>query len=339
MKKFIFRSVLILVIFYSCYYSIYFSLPFYWANEGFSTKMEYLKKQEKNINTVFIGSSRTQMHIMPSVFDSLTQACDVKSYNLGFGSNSAEEIIHFTEKLLQGKHSKDLKYIFVEVRPVWYNPENLFTTRGKYILDKTEYSFLTNYYSKTKYTHAVSDYRKAFIEKTLGIGVIRDVFSYYFNKDKSFLLGENNDGFVNRREAISKDKLNKLLEEQGNDVEKTRKELQKRFQFATDSYNTLQSVSDEDSLYVDRLKKLVSLANDKGIELYYYPTIRFENTNVPAILNAVDKNGLFLQTSNPKLYPELYSINYSGDVSHLSLKGAGIYTTILADLFNQKACQ
>lgn len=339
MKKFIIKTLLLLVLFYSLFYLVYWSLPYYWANEGLSSKMKFWKQSKKDFNAVFIGSSRTQMHIMPSVFDSINVTCKIKSFNLGYGANSAEEILYLTENLIHSKESNHLKYIFVEVRPIWYNPDNLFTARGKYILNLKEYRFLSNYYSKTTYKYAKNDYKKALVEKLLGIGLIRDVFVYYFSTKKSFLVGVKEDGFTNRTTAIQNDKLNKLLKEEGNDIEKLKESLALRIQFASNSYENLYDVSDEDSLYVKRLEKLKKQAQEKDITLLYYPTIRFENTNLPALLHTIDANGTFNQSSNPSVYPELYELSYSGDASHLNEEGAFIYSRILAQLFNENFCQ
>ena len=317
--------------------AIQYSMPYYWGNKGWRTKMNYIYSNDLNINTVFIGSSRTQMHIIPTIFDSITNH-ETNSFNLGYGSTSAEETLHFTENLIQGEFAKNkLKNIFVEVRPIWFNPENIFTSRSKYILDYSEYSFLKNYYAKTNYSYAAADFRKAYIEKILGIGIIKEMIEYHVfeshTKKNDFLLGKEKNGFINHKQAIQKDKLNKKLREASLNYQKTAKNLIARTNFARKSYNNLADIKGQDLTYIKRLQSLKEKAKSNGIMLYYYPTIRFENTNVPAIIHAIDSNQIFIHTANPDSFNLLYDINYSGDVSHLSNSGALEYTKIIAKIF------
>lgn len=91
-------------------------------------------------------------------------------------------------------------------------------------------------------------------------------------------------------------------------------------------------------LFIKRLQDLQKSVKSKGITSIFYPSIRFENTKVPSIMNAIEETSIFIGTSNPKEYPELFNMDYSGDLSFLSTEGPEIYSKIMDKIFNNKFC-
>lgn len=338
MLKFIRNTILLSIAVFAVLQLIEYAAPYYWANKGHQVKMRHWNQSDADFNTVFIGSSRTQMHVMPSIIDSLN-GYKTRSINLGYGSTSAEEALHFTEHLIRDDRYQDISYILLEVRPIWFNPDNLFTARGKYILSFSEYQFMKAYWERTDKEFAPSDYRLAFMEKVLKIGMIRDlvVFHVYrrFSHKDDFLLGAAKDGFLNRKVAIALDEQNSLLEEAGADRALVSKILADRSEFAQHAYRNLDDVQKADELYIDRLVALREQAAANGIRLYFYPTIRFENTNVPALLHGVGGEQPFMQTANPDKYPRLYDVEWSGDGAHLNQEGARYYSELLGSILNE----
>ena len=149
-------------------------LPTYWGNEGHAVKMPYVESHEE-INTLFIGSSRTQFHIDPLVFDSVTGK--TQSFNLGYSSTRGEESMFFLEDLLAHENFlQNIDYIFLEVRPLFYDELLYKNLRGKYQLNKDRLIFLQSYFRPIN-DFATKDLSKSYVESLLGIGMVRDEWS------------------------------------------------------------------------------------------------------------------------------------------------------------------
>ena len=306
-------------------------LPSYWGNKGHAVKMPHVEST-RDINTLFVGSSRTQFHIDPIVFDSITGT--TKSFNLGYSSTRGEESMFFIEDLLSDKALlRSIDYIFLEVRPLFFDELLYKTLRGKYQLNKDRVMFLQSYFQPIN-KFATKDLSKAYVESLLGIGTLREEWCQLVVP--SLRLTENiafvgRRGFSNRKQAIENDDMNSKLVKAGEGfVDK----LAERKAFAIQCYSSDSvTISTSDSLYISRLTQLYNSLSDQGVQLYFIPTLRFENTNLPSLFNKMPNGYLFSNTSNPLLYPDLYAPEFSGDAAHLNSSGAILYSTILAELF------
>lgn len=306
-------------------------LPTYWGNEGHAVKMPYVESHEE-INPLFIGSSRTQFHIDPLVFDSVTGK--TQSFNLGYSSTRGEESMFFLEDLLAHENFlQNIDYIFLEVRPLFYDELLYKNLRGKYQLNKDRLIFLQSYFRPIN-DFATKDLSKSYIESLLGIGMVRDEWSQLafpsMRLNKSIAFFEKR-GFANRKKAIESDQINSNLVAAGIDFTD---KLDDRRDFALRCYEAdKETISASDALYVERLNALHDDLSREGVALYFIPTLRFENTPLPNLFRKLNQGDLYAETSNPKRYPEFYSPEFSGDAAHLNLQGARLYSTVLADLF------
>jgi len=306
-------------------------LPTYWGNEGHAVKMPYVESHEQ-INTLFIGSSRTQFHIDPLLFDSVTGR--TKSFNLGYSSTRGEESMFFLEDLLDQKDFlKNIDYIFLEVRPLFYDEQLYKNLRGKYQLNRDRLLFLQSYFQPIN-AFATKDLSKAYVESLLGIGMLRDGWSQLvfpgMRLNQSIAFFETR-GFANRKKAIESDRINSnLVAASINFTDK----LNDRRAFALQCYeDDMETISASDSFYVERLNALYDELSKEGITMYFIPTLRFENTSLPGLFKKLHQGDLFVETSNPSRYPDFYSPDFSGDAAHLNLQGARQYSILLAELF------
>lgn len=306
-------------------------LPDYWGNQGHAVKMPYVQSDDR-INTLFVGSSRTQFHIDPLVFDSITGK--TKSFNLGYSSTRGEESMFFLESLLDHKEFlQNIDYIFLEVRPLFYDELLYKNLRGKYQLNYERLLFLQSYFQPIN-AFATKDLSKAYVESLLGIGTIREAWiqllfpGMRLNKAIGFFERR---GFANRKKAIKSDQINSNLVAEGVDFAE---KLDDRRAFALQCYKADKAtINTSDSLYVKRLNALHDNLAKQGTTLYFIPTLRFENTPLPNLFKRLRQGDLYIETSNPLRYPDFYSPEFSGDAAHLNLQGARLYSRTLAELF------
>ena len=99
-------------------------IPYYWCNMGFSSGVEILKKNKNDFNTFFIGSSRTKMHIIPSLFDSVAgnniksfndpnKIADVISANINISLEQKQEILEIEN--IENRLNKIYGYLVSEI--------------------------------------------------------------------------------------------------------------------------------------------------------------------------------------------------------------------------------
>ena len=331
MVSFLFRLLFFLILVVGTITVPRLFLPAYWGNEGHAVKMPYVESHE-HINTLFIGSSRTQFHIDPLLFDSVTGK--TQSFNLGYSSTRGEESMFFLEGLLAQKDIlKNIDYIFLEVRPLFYDEQLYKNLRGKYQLNRDRLLFLQSYFQPIN-EFATKDLSKAYVESLLGIGMLREEWiqllfpSMRLNKCIAFFERR---GFANRQKAIESDQINSNLVAAGVDFTDN---LDDRRVFALKCYEAdTESISASDSFYVERLNALYDDLSKEGVTLYFIPTLRFENTSLPSLFKKLHQGDLYVETSNPSRYPDFYNPQFSGDAAHLNLEGARQYSILLAELF------
>tara|TARA_Y100000589_G_C27190651_1_gene644661 strand:+ start:1852 stop:2874 length:1023 start_codon:yes stop_codon:yes gene_type:complete len=332
MKKFITKCTIFSIIITTFSIWINNSVPFYWANKGVDQKIKHIKENDIKYNTLFWGSSRTQMHIYPKEFDKEMRGI-TKSFNLGYSSCRAEELIFLLEEFIDKETNlvEDLDFVFLEIRPIFYDEKTLFTSRGKYCLNKKSKNFLLNYYENSNLEYARKDINKAFIEKKLGIGVLRDKIAYLVRslfQNENNLIGEN--GFLNRKKAIVLDHINHLLSNHREDSLKILSTLQKRKHFAEACFEKQnRKLNLNEKIYLKKLNSINDKLNEKGVKLVLFPTLRFQNSNIIALIKKANAVKI-IDISNPSIHPEYYDYQLSGDASHLNIKGARMYSQDLA---------
>jgi hypothetical protein len=82
-------------------------------------KLEHFRQHAQEYDTLFLGTSRINHHILPSVFDPLTAACGLrtKSFNLGVDSMRPPETDYLIDQVLAAR-PKNLRWIFIENNPI-----------------------------------------------------------------------------------------------------------------------------------------------------------------------------------------------------------------------------
>lgn len=317
--------------------------PFYYANPGFVTKMEYLKNNHQQYNTLVIGSSRTYRQVVPAVFDSLNQK-QTATFNLAMSGALALEAFAFLDDLLETMIVDNKRFILVELQP--FNPipdENLHAARTKYFLDYRWYRFAVDYFIERKdlsYNEKekiIKDYTISYIERILKIGLLKGMMNamVYKKLDKS-VLGKNNDGYYAYSDQIISEKIkgNKykrdlLIQKYENfledrtildDVHQTTKEVYEKRDFYPVS-----------KAYLQQVNYVFEKAKKKNIHLIFFlpPRLGSVYRNLLPIFQQIPENHR-LDMANPFHYPEFYDIAYSFDRGHLNDAGAIVFSQKLA---------
>ena len=85
----------------------------FYETDRLVAKLEYMKSNKNNIDTVFIGSSMTERGVIPEVFDEQT---GLQSFNLGSAGVRSFRALQIVDELIAAD-SNTLKYVFLEIQP------------------------------------------------------------------------------------------------------------------------------------------------------------------------------------------------------------------------------
>ena len=141
------------------------------------TKFQMFNKHPGIVDIVFIGSSRTNRHIYPSIIDSVLSSClgrEYVSYNLGLTDMNFHRNVYMARQVIRSKNPP--RYIFVEITAKQHEKDiNLGTSQGSFYVDNTT---LRNVYSLTGEDESISDYehdlrqnyRQAWMRRIIHLG-------------------------------------------------------------------------------------------------------------------------------------------------------------------------
>ena len=306
-------------------------LPYHWGNEEFSKKIQYLNQSGRVPQIVFLGSSVTHRHIIPSEFD---QFNNTLSYNLAVDGNMPPQSFHLLEHLLEQEDTPE--FIFVELNSFDNMLNGHFqTTRNKYYFNFRwlfiSYNYLLNANITWRHKLGISyRYTVSFLEHLFKVGMRKDILD--FREREGLYLDEfsvNEDGYASFPSAKTSNK--KKLKELPIQLEETFNRFTKVYR----DTNKLKSITYNKTLK-QLLEKYIKKANDKNIHLIYilnpipYTFDSIEEM-VALFYSLPIKNRIDL--ANPNKNQELFLIQYRWDIGHFNYDGAIIYTKILSQRF------
>lgn len=321
-------------------------LPYAWADNVLSKKMEGYAKPKDNYNALFVGASLTYRQVDPNIVDSIAhmQGVEFHSYNMAVDAQNFIKIIDNFEfsKQIENPH---LEYVFIELSSSMeiYFP-SLHTVKSFYWVEMEQViqafkmikEYPVNLLNKALYGFA---YSASWIENKLSFGAFPKALEFYFAKKKKedFYTGKLHNGFypytLNPRNLLMGTKIEeqvifeerKILMENPDTIMANIKS-KTLFEYERGGGKKLLQSQ------LDICLNIIEKNKEKGIEtVFILPPRGRGNYNILLpIFNKLPNNNK-IDLGNPLLYPEFYTVENSFNFFHLNEQGAAIYSRVLGE--------
>jgi hypothetical protein len=276
---------------------------FYFYEDEFEHRRNAFAAQ--NFDTVFVGSSRTYLGIIPAYFDDLTHGRS-KTYNLGVHAAVPPQTFDWCEEIIENKTS--LKNIFVELSggidqvPFYEDPLKRFSL--------AEYGRIWHLLDLAK----LSDYHDH-----RALGLFKPQFSSgHFDYNLPYAAD-----FSGRELSAKKVSNPKVLE------------FTRRLNWQIENENFSDFPVNE--YYWKRVCRLIKLAEAKQIRIQFFVPPRLftesELAMIAPIYQKLNEKYKFRASHHDE---SLYRDDTSSDDFHLNYNGAKRFTEILAEEFNKR---
>lgn len=319
MKKYLTKIALYISAYIVLMFVVRSLLPYYLGNEQFLRKMHYYDKASKNVNTVFIGNSLINRHVIPSVFDKHTDA-KTYSYNIATDATNMMERSYLVEHFLR-EYEVDKVFLLVN-HSLDIRERNLHTLRLVYYHDwrrlRLSLKYADNNVQQIKY-HLMS-----FMENQFSMFRLRALTNYRQTikntspdmiRTRGFAAMDNED-HKRRPQSPSYAKRNK---------EKSLKDLKKAQRIKNyDNYE----LTTKDLTIIEECNRLKKLMEAKGTKLYFVFL-----PNSPGYYTYNLDNSVYLGDGDE--FPEFFEFENRFNRGHLNKEGAKIFSTRLAQAFNE----
>ena len=301
-------------------------------------KLTYFADHSGEYDAVFVGSSRIENHIMPSLFDRLvsTDGRPMKSFNAGVASLRTPEDGWVLDHILARK-SPRLRWVFLEIdffktelqedqkgtlRGVyWHDWPRFLQLCRRHLVMRDGFNLRDQIADFFERLHDFLDHLSAFGQycTQLGRGALLFDRWRHANGPEPMdwkKLGENGDGWRPTRHTEPQDgksaaRLAGLIGERTGTVPKPKK-----------ADRVSQAVLGEEIAKIIRAGAVPVLVIPPRTRVSYF-TPSAENARRVAVINLCD----------PVKYPELYEARNRIDTSHLNAAGAEVFTRIVAARF------
>ena len=337
-------SVLITVSIYTCFKRDFYAN--YEVNE-IVIKQDVFAKSPAKINTIFLGGSQVYRQIIPSVFDSLTNNT---SYNLGYPGLFFPRSYEALDEALKTKRAADIKNIFIELAP----PDRM---TFNYNNNPYVYSFDFKTYEQTISSCTSPNLDKK--EKALTFGFWNVLLFYKYSgfavsKYVNLLLHTNpvaqpdtltetryrkivanNEGFVDLN--TQKKQLNMGSKKIG-ELNAFKEEGLAIMKAMTARYPSTKPKPEKVNMFAQYIMDYATHLQQEGKNVYFIVGPReltFVKYGLAQKRILVQHGFKVFDLSDPKLYPQFYSYDYSFDLLHLNYEGAVLYTQTLANLLKE----
>ncbi|MEM1327518.1 MAG: hypothetical protein AAGI23_16275 [Bacteroidota bacterium] len=297
---------------------------------GVRAKKEVFAAHKEEYNTVFIGSSRTYNQIDPSIFDGII---GTQSFNLAYSAVQPFRIFDYVAAVAEMK--PDLAYVFVELSPLSRLYDGFKESQHLHALDEERYQTALDVFGKNNlplrlHAESVKDYTKLLAYKYIG-----------FNSAKRWRavldIYEPQEQFVDRQPYLTAGffptdsvKNDKSPMRQRQRYFQEHPETMKRYDHSTQR----DDFSKERDQLVDEWKNLQSLFSEDTKIILLIPPRNPENSIVQTakLKYFLEQEGMTIfDFSDSDDYPVLFQVDNSNDEVHLNLKGAQIYTRLIAE--------
>lgn len=330
MKEVFVKLLLLSFLTFTTLVIIGFLLPPYVGNVVISKKIDYLEEQDyivnnKEINTLFMGSSTIYRHLNPIIFDKNTTT-STHSFNLGADATQVNEIEYILKKFL--KTNPPLKKIIIAVQHdnTGIVPFNLHTSRATYYQDIASLKFSLEYFSNS--TYQIKNNCISFLENQLSVRHIPPLLKEQNNND---LLKENISNFrgffpfdykfpgatQSPRLSSKKDKLAKGFQRQS------------KFKYTDSAKAKLKaSSSKRDTILLKKYLQIKEIVEANNIEvnfLFFPNSSLFYKIQLP--------NSIYL--GDAYQFPAYYDFDNWYNNKHLNSLGAEAFSKRLAEVYNE----
>ena len=313
-------------------------------------KIAHLAQHGDEYDVVFLGSSRMQFHIMPSVFDRCMaeRGLDLKSFNAGVAAMTPPEDAYVLDEILRHPHGR-LRWIFIELAPLRsvIDLERMGTERTEYWHDWERFILVTKRAIQhagqvrkspgpgpaglrqeqiEAYVRLLTDWAahvRIFAAKSvhfgrgavLAGGVVIPKRKKRIKADDA--LGTYGDGWSHSGEARQRMSGETLAAYEHAHTERLQRRARK---------DTEDGVSDEAlEILLAKVRRAgavpILIVPPTPVEGHYFPPP--DRARELAILDFSDVNE----------YPDLFRNENRQDINHLNAAGADVFTRILADRF------
>ena len=300
-------------------------VPYYWGNTRYAQTMSYLRSHDHRFNTYFFGSSRVGMHIIPSIFDSLTVA-DTYSFNLGAPGAVPPEAYAFYESFLEQDAPNNTRYAFMGLSTIdAIADENLHTKRSKYHLDYHYFRFAVDYFAGRRIgpemtRELIRKYAMSYGEKLLKVGLVSAMYRFVLDPPSVPTdIGERQGGFY---------RLRKKGERFWGDPAVVDAMLERARSFY--QHTKLPPGSEAQ---IAEIRRLIERSEARGIHLVFLFMPGAGYALFP-VFEAIDAQHR-LDLVDPSRFPDLYRIENYHDGAHFNHQGARLFTQRLAEEFNE----
>ena len=351
------RNIILLagILFLINYVVHVYYLPFSWGDKDLHAKLTFYEANKDDYNALFIGGSLVYRHINPEITDSIAHmnGFELHSFNAGGDGIAFLNQVRILEDILKDP-SPNLEYAFVSLSSTTrFRYNNLHTKRFttwqrpidmvRAIKVSMAMPISLRVRLKTSWYYVISA-----IENSLNIGLMNDAIQYLTYPEKVYpttSLGMANNGF------FPYDLQEKLVYEEGTEdynlqeamilshvvyereIEK-RDSITRKIAYEFKNYNPDKVIEPMLDLYNTMIKRCA----EKGIKLtiILQPKTRESyNFLIPVYDKLPEANKINL--GDPATYPEFYEPENCYNYHHLNLKGANIFSEILANQILEKA--
>lgn len=302
---------------------------------GIRAKKEVFDEHKDEYNTVFIGSSRTYNQVDPIVFDSIT---GLKSFNLAYSAMQPFRIFDYMKEI--AKKRPDLNYVFVEMSPLPRLFGSFKEAQQLHAVDKQRYETAIDFFQKNDLPQrfefqSIKDYTKLMAYKYIG-----------FNSAKRwraiFSIPEPREGFPDRNvyetagffPTDSVANPNAPLRKRQRYFQAHPEEM-KKYDHSTqkNDFN-----KERDNFTDEWLKAIDYFSDDTQVILLIPPRNPWNSiAQTTKLKHFLEEEGINIYDySDSGEYPALYEPINSNDEAHLNLRGATIYTQLLANKFKEE---
>lgn len=324
-----------------------------WGYDRIHAKRQFLKENNANINSLFLGSSAMYRHIDPALFDAhVDSSVATRSFNFGIEAMFPSQAIYLYKNLL-AQDSVDLDYVFMDMFEI-----------GNFFLIANVHRKRTHYwYHWEQYKDCVSTvmgYESPFLVKTVGfmsfslgyayklmnVGVVEELLLFKKNEKEQVFdysaLGRAKNGYyaLDQEQADRKGKT-KEFDFRHNWLTHDTLQLQKPINNNMAFYKNYQVTENQafNEQHWQLIQELIALSEAKGIQLVFILSPRLAEYQFPILLPLFDKidSKHKMDMSKYSEFPEFYEAAYTFDALHLNHKGAQLFSKELAKKFNTLA--
>jgi hypothetical protein len=302
-------------------------------------KLAHLAAHRGEYDTLFLGSSRMESHIIPALFDRLTaqQGASTKSFNFGVPGMCTPQDAYLLDRILETK-PRDIRWVFVELQSVetvippgyrdtmeqvyWHDWPRFTLLCRRFIAATSRRRRADQWREMRKLWPSMWDHTWQFANRMTNLGRGAILLNRWVGLEPSppmrrELLGENGDGY--RPTEIPRPPTAQETAALESNLQKQRA--------VPASRDPRDSAT---QLALDRIVARIRQAGATPV-LVIPPNATRGSYFYPSPQSAAQL--IILDFWSAQKYPELYDLQYRVDTSHLTPAGAEIFTRLLAERF------